>query len=251
MALLSERILEDLEAARSSRPAPIRLARRVLDRATLVAINTTARFSPITNRLPDSVQDFMHAIPVSLLKWAAIICADDAAGHRMPSLEALCKTAQEIHESRPTEANGQCTICANGPCETHDALAYHWYIFAESAAVLQFALLYFDKVNSAWEAFKERWGDKFITEDASGNMVSPKGSLTDLISDAAKGGVLMAAYASEGFLCEYRWLAEADIERRDLLEDIKRRYEAPGVIAAWAREQLPRGFFETLGGSGA
>lgn len=246
MSLLSQRIIEDVEAVHSSRPAPIRLAHRVLDKATLLTINATARLSPITNRLPDPLRDFVHSIPVSLLKWSAMARADYAGGRNMPSLEALRKVAQEARETRPTaaEASGQCATCANGSCEAHNALAYHWYVFAESAAVLQFALLYFDKVNSVWEALRERWGEKFITRGANGNMLSPKGSLTDVISDAARDGVLVAAYASERFLCEYKWLVEGDLERRDLLGNIKRRYEAPQVVAAWAGEQLPEEFLK-------
>ncbi|KAL2108690.1 hypothetical protein VUR80DRAFT_3504 [Thermomyces stellatus] len=231
MSIINQRILRDIEAVYASRPATIRLAHRALDRATLVVINTAAWLSPVTNRLPNTIRDFVHGIPVVLLKWNARARADCGGKRDPPSLEALRKVVLGL---RGTTEGDDCTSCDGGAREAHAEIAYHWYVFAENAAVLQFSLIYFDKVNSVWEAFRARWGRKFIVQGANGNMQSPQGSLTDAISNTARDGVLLAACASERFLSEYRWLAQRDFKRRDLLEELKRRYEAPRVVAAWA-----------------
>lgn len=247
MPIISKRVAIDIKKAYSGLPFSTRLTHRILTKATFIAIHTIARLSPITNRLPSSIRDTIHDIPVSLLRQSAFTVADCAGGRNMPSLEALRNIALEVKTARRFELsdglNCQCSVCADRICEAHDPVSYHWYMLAENAAVLQFSLLYFDAVNSTWEAFQERWGEVFIAEDVEGNRVSPLGSFTHALSTTAKNGVIVAACASERFLHNYRWLFERDPERRGLLEGIKRRYGAPRIVAAWARE-LPGGLVE-------
>ena len=249
MSLISERIVRDVEATYSRRPASVGLAHWALDKAALLAIDAAARLSPLTDRLPAPVRDFVHDIPVSLLKRSAMARADCAGGRDMPSLEALRETVLGfLRGGSPAAGSGDCASCAaGGLCEAHDELGYRWYAFAEEAAVLQFSLLYFDRVNSAWVGFRARWGGRFITRGPGGNLVSMQGSLANAISNAARDGVWVAACASERFLSEYKWLAERDVGRRELLEDIKRRYEAPELVAAWAAV-LPAGLLERVCG---
>ena len=188
--LISERIIGDVKAAYSSRSVSIRVAHRVLDKATLLAINTAAHLSPLTKYLPNQIHDFMRNIPIFLLKWTATARANCAVGFDMPSLEALRETVLSL---RTIQADSECAACAGGLCGVHDELAYHWYVLVENAAVLQFSLLYFDKINSAWEAFRACWGEKFLIRGANGKTQSPPGSLTTAISDTARDDVLVAA----------------------------------------------------------
>lgn len=244
MMIISKRIRKDIKAVYARRPATIKLAHCALESATIIAINIAALLSSITNRLPTETQEFLHASLIFLIKDVAMARADHGGERDPPPLEALRKIVLDLRAS-PKEKNG--TPCANGVCEVHGELEYHWYLFAENAAVLQFSLIYFDKVNSMWEVFRARWGKKFLIKDVDGKMLAPTESLTDSISEAARDGVYLAACASERFLSEYKWLAEKDPSRSDLLEELKRRYEAPQLVAKWA-SVLPSGMLEKLCG---
>lgn len=72
----------------------------------------------------------------------------------------------------------------------------------------------------------------FLIEGADCKLLSLQGSLRDGISEVPRDGVYLAACAAEGFLSEYRWLAERDTKRQDLLEELKCRYEPPLMVAA-------------------
>lgn len=244
MYIIGERIRRDIKAVYARRPTAIRLAHRALDSATVVAINTAALLSPLTNRLPRRTQESLHGRVIFLLKEAGIARADYGGERDPPSLDALRRAVLDL---RVTTEEKECPACDGDVCEAHAQLAYHWYLFAENAAVLQFSLIYFDRVNSVWEAFRARWGRKFLINSADGKILVSKGSLTDSISEVARDGVYLAACASDMFLSEYRWLAERDPKSRDLLEELKRRYEAPLLVATWA-SVLPGGFIEKVCG---
>lgn len=240
MSYLSERIRKDIEAVYARRRLTGKLGHCALDMATAAAINTTALLSPVMRHLPKDVQGFARDGLVSLIREAGIARADYGGDRDPPSLDALRRIVQGLGV---TAEEINCADCADGACRAHGGLAYHWYRFAENAAVLQFSLIYFDRVNSVWEAFRARWGRKFLIYGADGGIRAPKWSLTDSISEEARDGVYLAACASERFLSEYKWLAEKDHKRRDLLEELKRRYEAPVMVAIWS-SVLPGGFRE-------
>lgn len=244
MSLLTKRIIEDIEEAHATRPAPIKLAHCLLDKATLLAINTTACLSPLTHRLPAPFRDAVHGIPVALIEWSSSVRANYARGRKMPSLEALRVLALSMRKDSSSSDAG-----VVDPCELHasDELGYHWHILAENAATLQFHLLYCDKVNSAWEAFRERWAEKYITKSESGKMLALEGSLATAMSEAAMSSVMIAACASEGFVRQQRRLAAKDSGERELLERLKDIYGAPNIVAAWA-DGLSDGFVEAVYG---
>lgn len=246
MSLLTKRIIEDLEEANATRLVFIKLAHRLLGKVTLLAINTTARLSPLTHRLPAPFRDAVHGIPVALIKWSSSVRANYARGQNMPSLEALHVLALSMRQDSTPSSDAsvvdQCQLHAN------DELGYHWHMLAENAATLQFHLLYCDKVNSAWEAFRERWAEKYITKSESGSMLALEVSLATAISDAAMNSVMMAACASEEFLRQQRRMAAKNPGERELLERLKDIYGAPNIVAAWA-DELPDGFVEAVYGS--
>lgn len=245
MSLLTKRIIEDVEESQATRPAPIKLAHDLLDKATLLVINTTARLSPLTHRLPGPFRDAVHGIPVSLLEWSSSVRANYARGRDMPSLEDLRALALSMRkDSLPT---------AISSIEPHkllaeDELGYNWHIFVENAVALQFHLIYCDNVNSVWEVFRERWTAKYITNGDYGKKLALEGSLAMAISEAAMGSVMMAACASEGFLRQQRRLAAKGPGERELLEILKDIYGAPNIVAAWA-DELPDGLVEAVYGS--
>ena len=247
MSLLTKRIIEDLEEAQASRPAPIKLAHRLLDKATFLAIKTTARLSPLTHRFPVSFRDAVHGIPVTLIEWSSSVRANCARDRNMPSLEVLRALALSMRMDNDSPSTSIHPIEPN-KFLAKDEIGYHWHIFAENAVTLQFHLLYCDKVNSAWEAFRELWAEKYFTKGESGRMLALEGSLATAISDAAMNSVMVAGCASEGFLRHQRLLVAKDPGERELLERLKDMYGAPNIAVAWA-DELPDGFVEAAYGT--
>lgn len=165
----------------------------------------------------------------------------------MPSLEALRGLALSIRK------DGDSPSTPIGPIELNkflaeDEIGYYWHIFAGNATTLHFHLLYCDKINSMWEAFRERWAEKYFTKSESGRMLALEGSLATAISDAAMNSVTTAACASKGFLRHQRLLLTKDPGGRELLERLENMYGTPNIVAAWA-DELPDGFVEAAYGT--